>query len=137
MELSLASEQLCRVQELREECRKAEWRGRGKEKECRKAEWRGRGKEKGREGTSIATRLLALQPNCMQLKPYLLPSREWPPSSIFLQKKGNTDLIQKVRYFIYQHIEPVSQHYTLIYWSCILNQFPTLHLTADGLRSTV
>lgn len=122
-ELSLASEQLCRVQELREECRKAEWRGRGK--------------EKGREGTSIATRLLALQPNCMQLKPYLLPSREWPPSSIFLQKKGNTDLIQKVRYFIYQHIEPVSQHYTLIYWSCILNQFPTLHLTADGLRSTV
>ena len=115
-ELSLASEQLCRVQELREECRKAEWRGRGK--------------EKGREGTSIATRLLALQPNCMQLKPYLLPSREWPPSSIFLQKKGNTDLIQKVRYFIYQH-------YTLIYWSCILNQFPTLHLTADSLRSTV
>ena len=42
-ELSLASEQLRQVQELREECRKAEWRGRGK--------------EKGKEGTSIVCKL--------------------------------------------------------------------------------
>ena len=62
-------------------------------------EGEGQGKRKRRYIISYTVASIAAK---LQLKAYLLSlSRECPPSSIFLQKKDNTDLIQKVRYFTY------------------------------------
>ena len=61
---------------------------------------------------------------------YIHLSRECPSPFIFLQKKDNIDIIQKVRYF-------TQQHYSLIFEPIHGFSLSLTHSTADGWRSTV